>query len=249
MQATVIGIDCATQPKKVGLALGTFDGKQATVAEVTLGSQKFSPADIAEKWVRDRPGTAVLLALDAPLGWPLPLAEALPDHRAGEPLAVAANDLFRRATDRFVKREINQQALDVGADRIARTAHAALALLGELRRRLKLDLPLAWGSPIREDSAIEVYPAATIKAHGIAARCLKDPERVEFRRCVVTALRERMELRPDLRSDTWCSDEVDAVVCLLAAQDFLLGKAIHPPDGTPVEREGWIWVRTPTQRR
>jgi hypothetical protein len=38
MQTTVIGIDCATQPHKVGLALGTFDSKLVTVAEVTLGS-------------------------------------------------------------------------------------------------------------------------------------------------------------------------------------------------------------------
>jgi hypothetical protein len=203
------------------------------------------PADVVESWVREHPGTPILLALDAPLGWPAPLAEALADHRAGAPLNSAANHVFRGTTDRFVKQEIDQQALDVGADRIARTAHAALVLLGELRRRLQLELPLAWESPIPFASAIEVYPAATLKAHGLTARCPKDPARVEFQRCVVAALRERMAFGPGLRPDAWSRDEMDAVVCLLAAQDFLRGAALPPPDGTPSEREGWMWVRRP----
>ena len=42
-----------------------------------------------------------------------------------------------------VRDRIGKQSLDVGADRIARTAHAALQLLHELRGRLGKPIPLA----------------------------------------------------------------------------------------------------------
>jgi hypothetical protein len=54
-----------------------------------------------------------------------------------------------------------------------------------------------------------------------------------------------MVLPPD-RSVLQESDDVlDAVICLLAAQDFLLGDALPPLDQALAEREGWIWARRP----
>jgi hypothetical protein len=61
-------------------------------------------------------------AIDAPLGWPKPLAETLIDHRAGLPIETPANAMFRRTTDLFIQRKLKKTPLDVGADRIARTA-------------------------------------------------------------------------------------------------------------------------------
>jgi hypothetical protein len=61
-------------------------------------------------------------AIDAPLGWPKPLAETLIDHRAGMPIETPANAMFRRTTDLFIQRKLKKTPLDVGADRIARTA-------------------------------------------------------------------------------------------------------------------------------
>jgi hypothetical protein len=86
----------------------------------------------------------------------MPLVNSLANHRAGAELGVKAHDLFRRATDRFIRQHFGKQSLDVGADRIARTAHSALVLLGILRRRLGEPIPLAWDPNIREVSAIEV---------------------------------------------------------------------------------------------
>ncbi len=38
-------------------------------------------------------------------------------------------------------------------------------------------------------------------------------------------------------------DILDAVVCLLAARDFMLGEAMPPVNRSLAEIEGWIWTR------
>jgi len=37
-----------------------------------------------------------------------------------------------------------------------------------------------------------------------------------------------------------CADALDAVVCILAACDFLAGAAAPPLDRSVAEKEGWI---------
>ena len=65
----LIGIDCATQPNKVGLALGELDGERVRIKACRTASPKERPEDIVDAWLQES-GRA-LLALDAPLGWPL----------------------------------------------------------------------------------------------------------------------------------------------------------------------------------
>jgi hypothetical protein len=57
-----------------------------------------------------------LIAIDAPLGWPKPLAETLMNHRAGVAIETPANAMFRRATDVFIQQKLRKTPLDVGAD-------------------------------------------------------------------------------------------------------------------------------------
>jgi len=38
------------------------------------------------------------------------------------------------------------------------------------------------------------------------------------------------------------ADVLDASVCVLAAEDFIAGRAIPPQDRSTAEREGWIWT-------
>lgn len=72
------------------------------------------------------------------------IAESLsPGHQAGVALDEALGHLFRRETDRFIRATIGKQSLDVGADRIARTCHAALTILVELRELTGEPIPLA----------------------------------------------------------------------------------------------------------
>ena len=49
-----------------------------------------------------------LLAIDAPLGWSVALGQAPVVHEAGGRLTHVSDDLFRRSTDRFVKRMIGK---------------------------------------------------------------------------------------------------------------------------------------------
>src|SRR5437899_710638 len=127
MRVTLIGIDCATVDAKVGLALGWYDGDRARVETALLCSRKKSAVATVAGWLRSA-GTPALLAIDAPLGWPAPLAIALAKHRAGETIDVEPHAMFRRATDRAISDEVGKTPLDVGADRIARTAHRALKI-------------------------------------------------------------------------------------------------------------------------
>lgn len=243
----LVGVDCASDPANVGLAFGVFDGRRSTVLEACRGSRSKPPLERIAGWLAGHDGPA-LLALDAPLGWPQPMAEALTMHQAGDPLAVDANTLFRRHTDLFVWRRIGKRPLDVGAERIARTAHAALQLLDGLRDRLQREIGLAWSPVFSGCRAIEVYPAGTLAAHGIGSRGYKAKDGLAPRHAVLQALSSRLVMETDVPDMERGSDVLDAVVCLLSAHDFLSGIALPPAPGDPAHQEGWIWVREPVHR-
>jgi predicted RNase H-like nuclease len=228
MQATIIGIDCATQENRVGLALASASGDNFQVDEVSDASKKNPSAATVKRWIggRGADGRQIILALDAPLGWPEPLALSLASHQAGKKLVSAPNDLFRRRTDHFIKQRTGQRPLEIGADLIARTAHAALRLLDGLRQDLGEPIPLAWERKIAGISAIEVYPAATRRVHGVLDIAWPPAS-------------EHLQAKPDVR---------DAMICALAAHDFLTGRALRPQTGEDerlARKEGWIWVRDP----
>jgi len=238
---TIVGIDCATIDAKIGVAWGTWSGGKVEVLEVALCGPERSAASFVTAWLRDS-GIPGLVAIDAPLGWPQPLARTLSAHRAGELIRTSPNDMFRRETDRFIQRTLGKTPLDVGADRIARTAHAALRLLGEVRTELGIAIPLAWSTPPIGVAAIEVYPAATLLAHGLRATGYKRPNQVAERREIISALAGTLCLETEIALLETSADALDAVVCLLAAKDFLEGRAAGPTDQPLAELEGWIWA-------
>ncbi|HKZ03328.1 MAG TPA: DUF429 domain-containing protein [Pyrinomonadaceae bacterium] len=244
MQTKVVGIDCATQDTKIGVAYGVFSDGQLAVAEAFACTKEKSAAEAISNWLRERT-EPVLLAIDAPLGWPQSLARVLTNHRAGEELKVEANDMFRRATDHFVKQKTRKAPLEVGADRIARTAHAALCLLRDLRQELKTEIPLAWQWPlVSKVSAIEVYPAATLVAHALRSSGYKRPFQQVRRNEIIGKLSDIAYIPFDISRKLLASgDALDAAICLLAAKDFLSGEAMPPPDQARGKAEGWIWVR------
>ena len=246
-EVTVIGVDCATDSSRVGLALGKWrSGRRLVIEDVRRGAEP-DPVTIICEWLQANPGPA-LIAIDAPLGWPAPLANGLKDHRAGSKLAGEPNYLFRRYTDREIQRRIGITPLDVGADRIARTAHAALALLEMVRDSTGREVPLAWSHPEpKGTSAIEVYPAATLRASGLPYRGYKKVDQEPARRQILAALSPALSFgagRPRIESAAaGDADQLDAIVCLVAAKDFLDGRTSPPGDLDTARREGWIWVR------
>jgi len=246
----IVGVDCATDARNVGLALAMWQGGITIIHRVEQGGD--DDAELEAKlleWIKPT-NEPVLLALDAPLGWPLGMRDALERHRAGEAIHIHPHMMFRRETDRAIKRAHEKTSLEVGADKIARTAHAALALLGRLRNRLYDPIPLAWRSAgLPRYSAIEVYPSATLRGHQIPHEGYRKPEasvaRRELLRDVQASLAHRVSIQ--------CADEhviasphrIDAMLCAIAAGDFLEGHA-EGPDDEQLSRfalvEGWIWA-------
>lgn len=255
MTVHIIGIDCATETAKVGVAFATWANGCTTVWNVSTGGASYGELDdTLTTWIRDK-SEPVLLALDAPLGWPLGLRDALESHRAGDTVWIRDNLMFRRDTDREVYRRLGKTPLDVGADRIARTAHSALALLGRLRERLNDPIPLAWTwTELQQLSAIEVYPAATLTAYGIDSAGYKKPAGERERRELIRRLRDqlgaRLTLRPSGDEMSANADALDAMLCVVGAGDFLDGMAVSPDAvqlATSARTEGWIWVSPPTR--
>ena len=91
----IIGIDCATLDAKIGLAFGILDKGRPEIRDATLCTRERAAASVVDTWLADR-HDASLLAFDAPLGWPKPLAKSLINHRAGMTLDIPANVMFRR---------------------------------------------------------------------------------------------------------------------------------------------------------
>src|SRR5687768_5908050 len=101
-QILVIGIDCATDNTKVGIAAGLYVDGRVRVTDVQLCSKETSAASLAAHWLTETP--RAVIGIDAPLGWPEPLGKSLAGHAAGDHIKTAAHDLFRRETDREVHR-------------------------------------------------------------------------------------------------------------------------------------------------
>jgi hypothetical protein len=259
----IIGVDCATDPRKTGLAHLTLTRRpDAPPARPVLRylERGTSSPPVAETLAGLlTPGHALVVALDAPLGWPAPMGEVLAGHRAGERVGVTANRLFRRHTDRVVRETIGKQPLDVGADRIARTAVAALQLLADMRRLTGRELPVATrGAHLAAAAAdggsrglaLEVYPAGRLIAlHG-------EDYRRGYRGSGSEAQSRRRGMLADLGSEADVGvgyekaitdvDLLDALLCALAAVDVLHGRCappeMHEVSLEEVDREGWIWL-------
>ena len=240
----VIGIDWATKPVNVGLCLGEREDKTVRIRELLLGSECASPVQQLSDWIRSLEGD-ILLALDAPLGWPVSMGAVLHGHRAGEGIGVEANRFFRRTTDTFVWNKIGKLPLEVGADRIARAALSGLEMLTELRGLAGEPIPTAWSpsEPARV-RVVEVYPAATLLSYGVNIRGYKKAaeEGQERRRLISRGLEKRLVLNEAHHQRNQNTDHLlDATVCVLAGDDFLSGQCFPPSDLEEAAVEGWIW--------
>jgi len=244
---TIIGIDCAVQEKNLGFALGEFDGKQAVIAEVTSGRTQYAVLETIADWCDT--ANPILLTLDAPLGWPIELSQALNKHVAGQPINIEPDLMFRRETDRVVREKIGKQSLDVGADRIARTAVAALKLIDDLSKKIQRPIPLAW-QPIgaNDIAAIEVYPAGTLATYRINVPGYKKKDGHAARRKLIDKLKSYLIFPTDQKRVVQMEkndDALDAAICILAGADFLRGDVLQPEDIALAKKEGWIWIKTP----
>lgn len=253
---TVIGVDCATQPKDIGIALGirTHDGPRV---ENVWSGRSMRWDDILQHvadLIECTHTASTLIALDAPLGWPQAMGDALHEHRAGTALLrFDADEMFHRLTDDVVEKATRKKPLEVGANFIARTAHQALWFLDQVRARTRLDVPLAWTpGDVTGAMAIEVYPAATLAGRGLPHQGYKPPqaskqaEGKRRRSHLANELADIVQLGRDVHKNMVANDDLlDAVLCVVAGFDFAAGDVLRPSNEESEQawREGWIWVR------
>ena len=245
MVATIAGRHAAGAPERTGVAVGHrlhHGGWQITA---------FPPTK-SHDTLRSRVASAVvdadgppLLAIDSPLGWPRLLGAELSEHRAGRPLSHAANELFRRETDRRVRDLLGKQPLDVGADRIARTAVAVLALVDEVSRATGICFDLAWDPSVEAPSMIEVYPASWLIVRRCPAAGYKRPTGGTARARIMAELEESGMRFVNPEVPAACADVLDASITVQLGIEFLSGRCIGPDDQHLAETEGWIWIPTP----
>ena len=265
MSVFLIGVDCATQANKTGLARAEFDGENCRLLDVKMGSKCLDPASKLCEWVKLSKDSPTLIALDAPLGWPQGFGSKLVRHKAGQPIKGTCREaFFDRETDRIVHKESGHKPLSVGSDRIARTSFVALKILNEVRqeqkgKRLDVLISRPRNLPNRKISslkkcaqAIEVYPAATLKMYKYPHESYKGKDDQSKRHEIVKKLSGHFESGVDTHRALVEEkpDALDAVVCILAGLDFLKGEARAPKNDLErarAEKEGWIWVRRPNE--
>jgi predicted RNase H-like nuclease len=242
MTITIIGIDCAVDERNVGVAIGNYTDGICNLISLPGSEKACSVSEVVCNWIN--PSTRVLLALDAPLGWPVTLGTALSSHLAGGGIKASPDLLFRRATDRFVKVRLKKQPLDVGADRIARTAKAALDLLNQVRNQTGLPVPLVWNAAFTGPAgAIEVYPAGTLVSYGLPSSGYKKKNQALVRKQILRGLESLIKSRVELEDAENNADVLDAIVCVLSGADFLRDRSYFPEDPSEALKEGWIWVK------
>lgn len=258
-ETTVIGIDFSTDPAKTGLARATVDvvSETGVLHEVCTATAKLRPrTKTVARWIgRVRRDMPVLVAIDAPLGWPDAMrGPSFASHLAGHPVEICADLLFSRETDRDIEDRIKKKPLEVGANLIARSAYGALRFLRELSDEINGHaaalLRLAWSHRDLADGpcVVEVYPAATMKAHRIPTGSYRKSGSGgrEDREAIAECLRDLgLELEIDTAELVRNDHVLDAAVCVLAGWDFLAEVAKGPDLETRAvaEREGWIWAR------
>lgn len=261
----LIGVDYSAQEGNIGLAGGRLNGDSLKVefAEC-LGTHAAVEKQIVDWINQEKKNGGVLLAIDAPLGWPKSLGKSLCWHKAGRAFSMPADRMFKRVADRWVRDVIGKKPLEVGADKIARTAYSALSFLLRLRNETACAIPLAWKPGCAKGvSVIEVYPAATLKGRNIPSANCRGEEGEEQQKCFANW---REDVINRLGADgVWPSEDVvenrlvfkndhvfDAVLCVQAAMDFVKGYVISPSDAEidggkvgirRAKKEGWIWVK------
>lgn len=99
----ILGIDAAVDPRNTGLAIARFAGRRWRIDSLETGRKETPIAEQVLPLLN--PSSPVLVAIDAPMGWPMAFLRNVSVHQAGEKLDSDSRLLFARETDRVVHRE------------------------------------------------------------------------------------------------------------------------------------------------
>ena len=117
----VIGLDWATEDSRRGVAAVDVNNAATTLVLLEKCGKRSLAVDVVGKLLEGTEHS--LIAIDAPLGWPVAMGAELAKHEAGNCVGVPPTEMFSRATDRFVRDRLKFRPMEVGANLIARVAH------------------------------------------------------------------------------------------------------------------------------
>lgn len=238
----VVGIDLAASPATTGVVVLRPTGRR-WVAEAIESADD----DVLVEVVRG----ALVVGVDAPLGWPDAFVDAVSAHHDGRGWTAGPDrTLLRyRATDLATR--------DLVGGRLPLSVSTDLLGVVGLRTALLQQrwAEEVWGAPEPRDGTgclVETYPAAAFAAWGIDCAGYKHRSRVDAARDVRVGIVETLQASCSAWLDLGAvtdravdSDHVlDGLVCTLIAVACDRG-ATHPvpPElGDVARREGWIRV-------
>lgn len=239
MDQFVIGWDAATISKNVGLALARKVNRKWLIEECLTPRNLKSERDLdgtilqINKWVKKRPKT--LIAIDAPLGWPLRFGSTIGKHTGGDALTNCKQCFFFRLTDSFAKHYYGKTPFSVNADKIARTTLASLKALQKLECK---SAQMIWEPGLQQSGIIEVYPALTLRAHNYSS---KKALSLDFKKQFLASQAIIDTSKFDLPSLS--EHRIDAILCCIGGIDFLNNTVVKPVNVDCARKEGWIWVK------
>jgi hypothetical protein len=218
-----VGIDLASQPARTAACAVRWEEGGPRVETPEVGVDDARIAELLER--------ADKLGVDVPLGWPIPFAETVHEHRhRREVTAHRLHQLRFRATDFAVHDRTGRWPLSVSSDLIAVPALRAARLFAGHDRS-------------GADVLVEVYPAAALRIWGFSTRGYKGPRGGAARQTMLSALTGTLDLSEDAHGACVRSDHaLDALVCALVARCAVVGLCdpVPPEQRAAAEVEGWI---------
>ncbi len=227
----LVGIDFSTNPRDCGICV--LEG--GAITHIGRGSKAAEHPD----WLVGHCAEAAVVAVDVPFGWPRPFMEALSCYRIGDALDLPREQYRLRATDFWIKENIPPlQPLSVSTDKLGSTSIVGTKLLRALDNE---GFRLSPRSAVPSAAVVEVYPAASLRAWGLAHKNIETPTMLETLRKAFKLAIEDADREILLRS-RHC---LDALVSALTAREYADGNTFYPPKYIPdetIEIEGWIHV-------
>lgn len=239
-----LGVDLAADPKKTAIAVIDWKATGAELVELRLG--------VSDEAIVELFASTDFAGIDCPVGWPEAFVPFLLAHARRDFVGVLAHDgldgrrtLAYRDTDRFVTEKTGLRPLSVSADRLAHPAMRCVVLQAKIGERFGVQ-PLDGSGKLAE-----VYPAASLRCWGLAARKYKGAGTAETaaRGTIVDDLAATapwLVIGEHRASIIASDDRLDAVVASLTARAVALGRTFSP-DSAHQRRaavEGWIHLPT-----
>ncbi|MET4093737.1 DUF429 domain-containing protein [Arthrobacter sp. UYCu712] len=235
-----LGVDLAAATRKTAVAVLAWAGGQARLEHLAL--------DVGDPEIVDLFGASGMTGIDCPVGWPDAFLPFIAGHLNFEAHPVLDHDgiegrrlLAYRDTDRFVTGQTGLIPLSVSADRLAHPAMRCAVIQAKIARE--------HGPQARDGSGrlAEVYPAASLKSWGLAARGYKgraapESERLAMVLDALAAAAPWLDLAGQEDRLAASDDMFDALIASLTARAVALGRTLRPDAGHAAAAltEGWI---------